>query len=101
MRIRILPLVLTATLAGCVDATGIFADCSGRQASVIARHGPPDRQSAVERISGDFLQTWDYFDLGRRYIFRWGDSYDGCQEEQTRVNLVPERDSPLTPQPQD
>lgn len=101
MRIYILPVVLAVLLTGCVDATGIFSDCSTRQAAVIARHGPPDRQSEVERSRGDFLQTWDYFDLGRRYIFRWGDSYNGCQEEQTRVDLVPEHDWPLTPQPQD
>lgn len=98
MRMTTLPLALVLLSTGCVDATGIFSDCSGRQAAVIARHGPPDRESEVERSRGDYLQTWDYFDLGRRYIFRWGDSYDGCQEEQTGMNLIPDRESPLIPE---
>ena len=76
-------------LTGCVDATGILNDCSGEMTGVRVENGQPN-DSHREESRGDFIETWDYFDLDRRFIFRWGVSYDGCQVTRTRLNLVPE-----------
>ena len=79
-----------ALLGGCVDGLGIQSSCTAEMAQVrLENGGRPPNASDHEEDRGDHVEYWEYFDSDRRYIFRWGVSYSGCQVERTALNLVP------------
>ena len=85
IRKLIVPLLLLP-LAGCTDALGLVSDCGGSKTDVRrAEGGPPTSSQGPEELDGDFEEVWFYFPdgsrAGRKYTFRWGESFLTCETE--------------------
>ncbi len=90
MRRISLLLAATALSTGCVDGLGLQSSCSLQMAQARAENGggPPD-SSEHDEDRGDHVEVWEFYDTGRRYVFRWGVSYDECQVERRSNSLSP------------
>lgn len=90
MRRIALLLALAAGSSACVDGLGIQVDCLSEMAQARAENGGPPDASERDEDRGDYTEVWEFHDTNRRYVFRWGVSYDGCRVERGRANdLLP------------